>query len=67
MTLAASAIKACCAAAYGSEPVRWLLGDRLHPGGARLTARLVAALGVGPGALGRRRRPRRGRRRAVRR
>jgi arsenite methyltransferase len=51
MTLAASEIKACCAAAYGSEAVRWLLGDRLHPGGARLTARLVAALGVGPGAL----------------
>jgi arsenite methyltransferase len=52
MTVAASEIKACCAATYGSEAVRWLLGDRLHPGGARLTARLVDALGAAPGALG---------------
>jgi SAM-dependent methyltransferase len=51
MTVAASEIKGCCAAAYGSEAVRWLLGDRLHPGGAWLTARLVDALGAGPGAL----------------
>jgi arsenite methyltransferase len=51
MTVAADEIKACCAAAYGSDAVRWLLGDRLHPGGAALTARLVDTLGVGPGAL----------------
>jgi hypothetical protein len=51
MTAAADEIKACCAAAYGSDAVRWLLGDRLHPGGAALTARLLDALGVGPGAL----------------
>jgi SAM-dependent methyltransferase len=51
MTPAAAEIKACCAAAYGSEAVRWLLGDRLHPGGAALTARLIDALAVGPGAL----------------
>jgi arsenite methyltransferase len=51
MTVLASEIKACCAAAYASEAVRRLLGDRLHPGGARMTARLVNALGAGPGAL----------------
>jgi SAM-dependent methyltransferase len=44
---AAAEIKACCAAAYGSEAVRWLLGDRLHPGGAALTDRLIDALAVG--------------------
>jgi SAM-dependent methyltransferase len=51
VTVAAEEVKACCAAAYGSDAVRWLLGDRLHPGGAALTARLIDALGVGPGAL----------------
>ena len=51
MTAAAEEIKACCAAAYGSEAVRRLLGDRLHPGGAALTARLIDALGGGRGAL----------------
>ncbi len=51
MTVAAAEIKACCAAAYGSDAARWLLGDRLHPGGSPLTARLVDALGVGRGAL----------------
>jgi arsenite methyltransferase len=51
MTAAPDEIKACCAAAYGSDAVRWLFGDRLHPGGSALTARLIDALGVGPGAL----------------
>ena len=51
MTDASAEIKACCAAVYGGEAVRWLLGDRLHPGGAALTARLIDALGVGPDAL----------------
>ena len=51
MTVAAEEVKACCAAAYGSDAARWLLGDRLHPGGAQLTALLIDALGVGPGAL----------------
>jgi SAM-dependent methyltransferase len=51
MTAAAAEIKACCAAAYGSEAIRWLLGDRLHPGGAELTDRLIDALAVGPAAL----------------
>jgi hypothetical protein len=51
VTADAPEIKACCAAAYGSDAVRWLLGDRLHPGGAALTDRLIDALGVGPGSL----------------
>ena len=51
MIVAAEEIKACCAAAYGSDAARWLLGDRLHPGGAHLTALLIDALDVGPGAL----------------
>ena len=51
MTVAAAKMKACCAAAYGSEAARWLLGDRLHPGGARLTAGLIDALDAGPGSL----------------
>ena len=50
MTVAAAKMKACCAAAYGSEAARWLLGDRLHPGGARLTAGLIDALDAGPGS-----------------
>ena len=51
MTAAASDIKACCAAAYGREATRWLMGDRLHPGGAALTDRLIEALTVGPAEL----------------
>jgi SAM-dependent methyltransferase len=51
VTAAAAEIKACCAAAYGSEALHWLLGDYLHPGGAALTARLIDALAVGPAAL----------------
>jgi hypothetical protein len=43
-------VKACCATAYSSEAARFLLGDRFHPGGATLTARLVRALGVRAGA-----------------
>jgi hypothetical protein len=49
--IAAQEVKACCAAAYGGDAARWLLGDRLHPGGAALTGELAAALDVGPGAL----------------
>ena len=51
MSPAAAEVKSCCAAVYGSEAIRWLLGDRLHPGGARLTDELVDALGIGAGAL----------------
>ena len=49
MTAGAAEIKACCATAYSSPITAWLLGTRLHPGGAALTERLIRALGVGPG------------------
>lgn len=49
MTASSAEVKACCASAYGSAAARWLLGDRLHPGGAALTSELAAALAVGPG------------------
>ncbi len=42
-------LKACCAAVYSSEAVRWLLGDSFHPGGPELTSRLARALEVGAG------------------
>ena len=44
MTLAAEEVKACCASVYGSAAARYLLGERLHPGGAELTSRLIGAL-----------------------
>lgn len=45
----AAQVKACCAAAYGSDLVALLLGDSYHPGGAALTRRLAALAGVRPG------------------
>jgi ubiquinone/menaquinone biosynthesis C-methylase UbiE len=33
-------VKQCCAAFYGSDVARLLLGDRFHPGGTHLTTRL---------------------------
>lgn len=51
MSVAPDEVKACCAALYGSEAARYLLGDSLHPGGPELTTRLVDALGVGPGSV----------------
>jgi SAM-dependent methyltransferase len=50
MTLTEDELKACCATAYASPAARWLLGESFHPGGARLTARLIRALAVGPGS-----------------
>ena len=44
MTVAAEHVKACCASVYGSAAARYLLGERLHPGGAELTSRLIGAL-----------------------
>ena len=44
MTVAAEQVKACCASVYGSAAARYLLGERLHPGGAELTSRLICAL-----------------------
>jgi arsenite methyltransferase len=41
-------IKDCCATAYASPVARWLLGSSFHPGGAKLTGRLIRSLGVGP-------------------
>lgn len=49
MSLAALAVKTCCARAYVSEGARYLLGDGFHPGGAALTEELARALRVGPG------------------
>jgi arsenite methyltransferase len=49
LTATATEIKACCAAAYSSPVAAWLLGTRLHPGGAALTEGLIRALAVGPG------------------
>ncbi len=44
-------LTSCYARAYASSLARFLLGDSFHPGGAALTYRLAAALGVGPGCL----------------
>jgi SAM-dependent methyltransferase len=49
--LAPEELKACCSSAYASAAARFLLGDSFHPGGAALTHRLAAALGVGPGSV----------------
>ena len=45
----ANEVKFCCAAAYGSEWARLLLGDSFHPGGMDLTERLGALLELAPG------------------
>ena len=44
-----SAVKACCAAAYGNDAVALLLGDSYHPGGLTLTRRLADLLHLQPG------------------
>lgn len=43
-----TSVKQCCAAFYGSDFARFLLGDSFHPGGANLTGRLGALLNLGP-------------------
>jgi arsenite methyltransferase len=43
-------LKACCAAAYGSDIIALLLGDSYHPGGRALTRRLADGLGLHAGA-----------------
>ncbi len=48
MTVVAADARTCCAEAYGSEAAHFLLGDSFHPGGARLTRRLLGALDVSP-------------------
>jgi hypothetical protein len=47
--LAAGETKACCAALYETEAVRWFLGGELHPGGETSTRRALELLDVGPG------------------
>lgn len=47
--LDAAAVKACCADGYSSDLVGLLLGDSYHPGGLRLTRRLLDAVALGPG------------------
>lgn len=44
-----SAVKACCAAAYGNDAVALLLGESYHPGGLALTRRMADLLGVQAG------------------
>jgi SAM-dependent methyltransferase len=39
-------VKQCCAAFYGSDLARLLLGDSFHPGGTELTGRLGMLLGL---------------------
>lgn len=41
-------IKTCCAAVYGSEWARLLLGESFHPGGLTLTERLGSLLQLSP-------------------
>ena len=47
---AATDVKTCCAAAYGSEAARFLLGDSFHPGGTELTLELAGMLDLHPGS-----------------
>jgi ubiquinone/menaquinone biosynthesis C-methylase UbiE len=42
-------LKACCATSYSSDAVSLLLGPSYHPGGLRLTRRLLDTLEVEPG------------------
>lgn len=42
-------VKACCATGYSSDAVALLLGPSYHPGGLRLTRRLLDTVGVRPG------------------
>ncbi len=46
--LPSTALKQCCAASYESEAARLLLGDSLHPGGAKLTEHLGRILNITP-------------------
>jgi SAM-dependent methyltransferase len=44
-----SAVKSCCAAAYGVDLVSLFLGESYHPGGADLTRRVAGLLGLRAG------------------
>ncbi len=41
-------VKQCCAAFYGSDVARFLLGDSFHPGGTKLTHEIAERLHLGP-------------------
>lgn len=43
-------VKQCCAAFYGSDLARLLLGESFHPGGTSLTQRLGVLLRLNPGS-----------------
>ncbi|HTU46508.1 MAG TPA: class I SAM-dependent methyltransferase [Bryobacteraceae bacterium] len=45
-----TSVKQCCAAFYGSDFARMLLGDSFHPGGTRLTHELGTLLGLTSGS-----------------
>jgi arsenite methyltransferase len=47
---AAGEVKQCCAALYGSDAARFLLGDSFHPGGIELTLELAGMLRLDAGA-----------------
>lgn len=44
-------VKQCCAAFYGSDMARLLLGDSFHPGGTALTRHLGELLHLGPNSM----------------
>jgi arsenite methyltransferase len=44
-----TAVKACCAAAYGNDAAALLLGESYHPGGLTLTRRLAGLLDMQAG------------------
>lgn len=47
--LGAEQVKACCATGYSSDVVSLLLGPSYHPGGTRLTRRLLDSIGLQAG------------------
>src|SRR6266700_168380 len=46
MNMEEPGVKQCCAAFYGSDLARVLLGESFHPGGTELTGRLGALLSL---------------------
>lgn len=48
-TVDAAGYKACCAALYESEALRYLLGDAMRPGGLALTRQILEEVALGAG------------------
>lgn len=44
-------VKQCCANVYGSDAVKFLLGESFHPGGAELTSELASHLKLTAGSV----------------